>query len=141
MMHSKPIRFGALTALAALALASGCLNTVFVASEDAHITTKRSETGRYFQVRYNNYFTFWGLNPHIRVIEIDRLVSDHRHKKITKITGLKITQHITWWNWVVQTVTGGIYNPRTLIIEGRTHEPGTGAPPSGESEKPADESG
>ena len=126
MFNNKTQAAGVVCAAFILLMGTGCLNTIFVASEDAHITTKRSETGRYFQLKIRNNFTFWGTKPHVRIIEIDRLVSDHRYKKVTKITGLKITQHMTFGNWLAQLFTIGIYTPRTLVIEGQTHEPAVG---------------
>lgn len=122
--------------LAALTLCSGCLNTVFVASRDAHVTTRDTGEGRPFIVRAKNNFTVWGNFPRIRVIEVDRLVGQHTGRKITKITGLRMAQHTTFVDGLLTFITFGLYSPRTLVIQGRmTGEPAT--PPIEDEGPPA----
>ena len=64
-----------LTLLGALVACSGCLKTIYMASPDGYVTTQSAEGGEYFRVRMRNDFTFWGLAPRARLVEVDRAVS------------------------------------------------------------------
>lgn len=112
-----------------LVLASGCLNTVFVAGPEGYVDTKRSGKGIPFQIKIKNTFGFFGTRPSIRIFEVDRVVSKELGREVKHITGLKITQHLTVVDWLLQSLTFGFYNPRTLVIEGEIQEtPPPGAP-------------
>lgn len=110
--------------LAALLLgATGCYNTILIASPRAHVTTLDAGEGQWFQARTKNNFRFWGISPRIRVIEVDRVVSQHLGRDVTRIDGLRVIQVTTFLDGLLNAITFGIYNPRTLIIQGKIPPP------------------
>lgn len=128
--------------LMALTLCSGCLNTVFVASEGVHITTKNTGEGDTFIVHTKNTFALWGNFPKIRIIEVDKVVGAHTGRKVTKITGLRMAQHTTFADGFMSFISLGLYNPRTLIFEGRmVSEELPGPPPVADPPAPPAEEG
>lgn len=107
-----------------LVLCSGCLNTAYIASKDGMVDTRRSGQGTPFSVTTKEVFHVWGTKPPVLVVEVDRVVSEILGKEIKQITGLRITRHQTFLDGVLQTITLGLYNPRTLVIQGEYHDSG-----------------
>ncbi len=109
--------------LAALLVCSGCFNPVFVASTNGYVDTKVTGEGRRFSVRVRNDFGAWGFAPHYRILEVDSKVTAALRFPVSTITGLRIIQHKTFLDGMVELLTIGLYCPRTLIIEGEIHDP------------------
>lgn len=118
-MSDKTTKLTGALLIASLVLLSGCLNAVYVASEGARVTTKESAAGTPFSVKVGEHYGVWGLVPPIRAVEVDRVVAEQTGADVRSITGLRITRHRTVLNWVLEAITFGLYNPRTLVIEGR----------------------
>ena len=121
--------FRTLTFLGALVACSGCMSTMYMASPDGYVTTKSAEGGDYFRLEIRNDFSLWGLLPKVKIIEVDRVVSQHLMRDVRNISNLVIRQEVTALNMVLQTITLGIYTPRTVVIEGMIHEKRPFPPP------------
>ncbi len=105
-------------ALLALALCGGCLNVAYIASAGVKVDTLETGEGTAFKAKVRDAYGFWGLRPPIKIIEVDREVARALGVEVQEISGLRITRHLTVGNAFVQTITLGLYNPRTLVIEG-----------------------
>ena len=116
-----------LALLLVLLLCCGCFNTLYVASENAYVTTKTGD-GTPFKVRAINGFGLWGLVPALKVVEVDRVVSRKLGRDIRHITGLKISEGVGPEQFAT-VITLGLYSPRALIIEGEFKEEGSGPAP------------
>lgn len=105
---------------------SGCWNTLYVASANGYVTTKTGE-GTPFRVQVINSFGLWGSVPGLKVVEVDRVVSQVLRRDIRHITGLKITEG-SGPEFFLTFITLGLYSPRALVIEGEYTE----SPPNAE---------
>ena len=121
-MSSKRQMLLTLGCLFAVLYCTGCWNTAFIASAQGHVDTKVTGRGKRFSVKVPNNFSMWGTVPRVKVIEVDRAVARALRRPVRRITGLRITQHLTFFQGLLEFFTYGLYNPRTLIIEGELHE-------------------